>query len=175
MTFFGVDRISSFLSVMHCVSTLDFCLERETGENHKTNTHWSIWNRISYNIALSEKNIYYKGSLKRQQFPVSGGKRFQCGRNTCFFLCHQPAIWPWIGYLNLLFMPFFCLSCQVRLCSVQGRARVLWFWEAQCWHCLTLNKSTEVLLQHEWRARCLQLIGTVAVMYEISSNHLKKN
>lgn len=104
---FGVDRISSFLSVMHCVSALEFCLERETAENHKTNIHWSIWNRISYNIALSEKNIYYKSSLKRQQFPVSGGKRFQCGRDTCFFFCHQPAVWPWIGYLNLFFMLFF--------------------------------------------------------------------
>lgn len=39
MTRFGVDRVSSFLSVIHCVRTLEFCLERETAENHKTNIH----------------------------------------------------------------------------------------------------------------------------------------
>lgn len=153
---FGVDRVSSFLSVIHCVRTLEFYLERETAENHKTNIHWSIWNRISYNIALSEKNIYYKGSLKRQQLPVSEGKKFWSERNTCFFLCHQPAIWPWIGYLNLFFMLCFWLSCQVRLCSLQGRARVLccdsgkpsagiiWPWIKVCRCCSNMNEEQSV-------------------------------
>lgn len=110
---FAVDRVSSFLSVMQRVSALGSCLERETAERHRTTVCWSVWKRISYNIALKDKNIYYKGSLKRQQFPVSGGKRFRCGRNACFFLCHQPVLWPWPGYLYVCFMLVFV--CLVKL------------------------------------------------------------
>lgn len=36
---FCVDRVSSFLSLMQCVSTLKSFLERETPENHRTNMH----------------------------------------------------------------------------------------------------------------------------------------
>lgn len=87
---FGVYRVSFFQSVMQCLSTLESCLGRKSAENHRTNIYRSIWKRISYIIALDTKNIYYKGSLKRHQFPVSGGKRFQCGEtllplpSTCY-------------------------------------------------------------------------------------------
>lgn len=173
---FGVDSISSFLSVMHCVSTLEFCLERETAENHKTNIHWSIWNRISYNIALSEKNIYYKGSLKRQQFPVSGG--ISVWEKHFFLPLPSTCCMTLDRILKSVLYAIFCLSCQIRLCSVQGRACVLlcdsekpstgiiWPW-IKCVGVALIWVKSKV---SSGNRHC-----TVTVTYEISSNHLRKS
>lgn len=106
--------------MLQCICTLESCWKRETAKNHRTNMHWSIWKRILYSIALRDKNIYYKGSWKRQQFSVSGGKRFWSGKTTCFLFFHQPAIWPWTRCLYLCFLLFFV--CLVKLDGVLSKA-----------------------------------------------------
>lgn len=118
---FGVDRVSSFLSVMQRVSTLESCLQRETAENH---------------ALINMKKNFIEYCFERQEYILQRQSKetatsSQWGQEISMWEKYQFRPLPSVCCmtLNMIFVsvlyPIFCLSCQVRLCAVQGRACML--------------------------------------------------